>query len=116
MIERVRSPSATALVDLGDRADLAGEVAGEFVDVLREPLPGARDALHLGLSAEASFAADLAGDAGDLGGERRQLVDHRVDGRLELEDLAAGVDVDLLRQVAAWPPPSSPGRCCAPGR
>ena len=29
------------------------------------------DALHLGLAAELSFGADLAGDARDLGGERR---------------------------------------------
>src|SRR5213596_2490319 len=33
-------------------------------------------------------------------GERRQLVDHRVDGALQLQDLALRVDGDLLRQVA----------------
>src|SRR5581483_1159809 len=86
--------------DLGDRADLPGEVPGQLVDVLGEPLPGAGDALDLGLAAEAPFAADLAGDAGDLRGERGELVDHGVDGGLELQDLAAGVDVDLLGEVA----------------
>ncbi|MGX1515896.1 hypothetical protein RKD44_007184 [Streptomyces collinus] len=86
--------------DLGDRADLAGEVAGQFVDVLREALPGAGDALHLGLAAEPALGADLPGHAGDLVGEGGELVDHRVDRRLEFEDLAARVDVDLLRQVA----------------
>jgi hypothetical protein len=35
-----------------------------------------------------------------LGRERGQLVHHRVEGVLELEDLAAHVDGDLLRQVA----------------
>ena len=29
-----------------------------------------------------------------------QLIDHRVDGVLQLQDLAADVDGDLLRQVA----------------
>ena len=33
-------------------------------------------------------------------GERVQLVDHRVDGVLELEDLALDVDGDLAREVA----------------
>ena len=61
-----------------------------------------------GLAAELALGADLAGDAGDLVGERRQLVDHRVDGVLELEDLAARVDGDLLDRsprataVATW--------------
>src|SRR5581483_605298 len=43
---------------------------------------------------------DLAGDAGDLVGEGAELVDHRVDGVLQLGDLTAGVDGDLLGQVA----------------
>src|SRR2546426_12159250 len=47
-----------------------------------------------------SLGADLAGDARDFAGECVQLVDHRVDGLLELEDLAANVDGDLLREVA----------------
>ena len=46
------------------------------------------------------FGADLLGDARDLGGEGAELVDHDVDGVLELEDLALGVDGDLLREVA----------------
>ena len=36
----------------------------------------------LRLAAEPALGADLAGDAGDLVGERRQLVDHGVDGLL----------------------------------
>ena len=53
-----------------------------------------------GLAAELALRADLAGDAGHLRGERVELVDHRVDGVLQLEDLAADVDGDLLGQVA----------------
>src|SRR5256886_12708598 len=33
-------------------------------------------------------------------GERAQLVDHRIDGLLQLEHLALDVDGDLLREVA----------------
>ena len=85
----------------GDVADLGGEVGGQQVDVVGEVLPHAGDARHLRLAAELAFGADLAGDAGHFAGEAVQLIDHRVDGLLQLQDLAAHVDGDLLRQVAA---------------
>ena len=85
---------------LGDVAHLAGQVAGHRVHAVGQVLPGAGHALHLGLAAELAFGADLAGHAGHLGGEGAELVDHRVDGVLQLEDLALDVDGDLLRQVA----------------
>ena len=44
----------------------------------------------LGLTAELAVGADLAGHAGHFRGEGVELIDHRVDGVLELEDLAAG--------------------------
>ncbi len=86
--------------DLGDRPDLAGQVAGHGVHRVGEVAPRPRDALHIGLAAEDALGADLAGDPGDLAGEAAQLVDHGVDGVLELQDLAARVDGDLLREVA----------------
>src|SRR5207248_1206465 len=86
--------------DLGDVADLAGEVPGQLVDVVGERLPGAGDPGHLGLAAEAALGADLAGHPGDLVGEAAELVDHGVDGALELEDLTPHLDEDLLREVA----------------
>jgi hypothetical protein len=46
------------------------------------------------------LAAHLAGDPRHLRGEGVELIDHRVDRRLQLENLAADVDRDLLRQVA----------------
>ena len=55
---------------------------------------------HLGLAAELPVGADLLRHARDLGRERVELVDHGVHGLLQLEDLALGVDRDLLRQVA----------------
>jgi hypothetical protein len=51
---------------------------------------------HVGLAAELALGADLARDARHLGRERAELVDHRVDGVLQLEDLALDVDGDLL--------------------
>src|SRR5690606_317350 len=86
---------------LGDGTHLRGEVVGHDVDRLGEVLPGAGHALHVGLAAELALGAAFAVDAGDLVGERRELVDHGVDGQLQLEDLALGVDGDLLAQVAA---------------
>src|SRR5207244_10859681 len=62
--------------DIGDVADLRGEVAGHGVDAVGQVLPGAADAFDLGLAAELAFGADFAGHAGDFGGERVQLVHH----------------------------------------
>ncbi len=53
------------------------------------------DAGHLRLATELSFGADLARHARHFGGEAVELVDHRVDGVLELQDLAFHVDGDL---------------------
>ena len=86
--------------DFGDVADLVREVAGHRVDRVGKVLPRAADALTDGLSAESSFGTDFARDARDLRREAVELVDHRVDRVLELEDFAAHVDGDLLREVA----------------
>src|SRR5439155_23949937 len=84
----------------GVTGDLAGEVGRHRVHVVGEVLPGAGDLFHVRLTAELALGADLAGDARDLGRERPELVDHAVDGVLEVEDLAADVDADLARQIA----------------
>src|SRR5205823_3473908 len=85
---------------LGDVADLRGQVGAHRVDGVGQVLPGAGDAGHHRADAEAALGADLARDAGDLRREAAQLLDHRVDGLLELQDLAADVDRDLARQIA----------------
>src|SRR5215475_1439748 len=86
--------------DLGDVADLRSEVCSHRVHRIGEVLPGAGHARHDGLTAEAAVGADLARHAGDLGSERPELVDHRVDGFLELQNLPAHVDGNFLGQVA----------------
>ena len=50
------------------------------------------------MSAEAAFGADFAGHAGDFGGERAQLLDHRVERFFELQDFAAHVDRDFAER------------------
>ena len=85
----------------GDVADLRGQVAGHRVHAVGQVLPRAGDARHVGLAAEPAFGADLARDARHFAGERIELIDHRVDGFLQLQDFAAHVDRDLARQVAA---------------
>src|SRR5439155_1211723 len=72
---------------------------GQQVDVVGQVLPGAGHARHHRLAAQPPVGADLAGHPGDLGGQRAELLDHGVQRVLELQDLAAHVDRDLLRQI-----------------
>ena len=101
---------------VGDVAHLAGEVAGHEVDVVGQVLPGAGHAAAPSAwppslpSVPTSRATRVTSEANEL-----ELVHHRVDGVLELEDLALHVDRDLLATGRPWPPPSSRRRCCAPG-
>ncbi len=55
---------------------------------------------HLRLAAQLALGADLAGHARHFRRERVELVHHRVDGVLELQDLALHVYGDLLGEVA----------------
>src|SRR5206468_4143847 len=87
--------------DVGDVADLAGEVAGHGVDGVGQVLPRAGHALHVRLAAELALRTHLAGHPRHLGGEARELVDHGVDGGLQLHYLALDVVGDLLGEVAA---------------
>src|SRR5205085_104412 len=60
----------------------------------------ASHAFDLGLPAELAFGADLASHARNFRSERLQLIHHRVDGLLELEDFAFRVYGDFAREVA----------------
>src|SRR5439155_607613 len=86
--------------DVGDVADLAGEVGGHGIDVVGQIFPGAGDTGHEGLAAEFTFGTDFARDAGDFRCKAVELVDHCINGVLELEDFAFDVDGDLAGQVA----------------
>src|SRR5690606_34554778 len=85
--------------DFGDVTHLAGQIIGHQVHVVGQVRPGTGDARHLRLSAQLAFGANLARHAGHFAGEAVELVHHRVDGVLQLEDLALHVDGDLLGEV-----------------
>src|SRR5207302_65721 len=85
---------------VSDVAYLLGEIARHRVDVVGQVAPGARCARNVGLAAQAALGTDLARHARALTGEDLQLIDHAVDRVLQLEDLAANVDGDLLGEVA----------------
>src|SRR5690606_20709910 len=85
---------------IGDVADLPGEIGGHGVDVVGQVLPGAGDAAYLRLAAELAVGPDFACDPRHFRGERVELIDHRVDHVLDLQDLAACIDRDLLGEVA----------------
>ena len=99
----------------GDVADLVGEIAGHGIDRVRQILPDAADALHLRLSAELAFGSDFARHARHFAGERIELIDHRVDGVLQLQNFAARIDGDLCRKIALGDGRRDAARCCGPG-
>src|SRR4029077_7260343 len=85
--------------DVGDVAHLGREVGGELVHVVGEVSPGPGRAQDVCLAAQPAFGTDLARHAGNFGSEGIELVDNAVDRVLKIEDLAAEIDRDLLRQT-----------------
>ncbi len=83
-----------------DVAHLIGQVAGHVVDAVRQIFPRTGDAAHIGLSAQLAFGAHFARHARHFAGERVELIHHRVDGVLQLQNFAARVHRDLGRQIA----------------
>src|SRR5205809_607792 len=55
---------------------------------------------HVALPALLAFPARRSSDLGHFGREGAELIDHGVDGVLQLQDLALHIDRDLLGQVA----------------
>jgi len=55
---------------------------------------------HLSLAAEFAFGADLAGHARHFRRKAIELIDHRIDGVLQLEDFALHVNGNLFGEVA----------------
>src|SRR5262249_9297217 len=58
------------------------------------------DTFYLSLAAELPFGTHFASHAGNFRCEGRKLIDHRIDGVLELEYLAPDIDRNFLGQVA----------------
>jgi len=78
---------------------LSGQVAGHEVHVVGEVFPRATYARDLRLASQLAFGADLASDARHFAREGVQLIDHRVDGVLQFENLALHVHGDLAGQI-----------------
>ncbi len=85
--------------------DLRRQIAGHRVHVVGEILPGAGDALHLRLTAEFPFRANLARHTRHFRSERPKLIDHRIHRlggaqKLALQLPPFDVDRHRLRQIA----------------
>src|SRR5256884_26759 len=91
-----RSPPAMAVATSAMLRTCAVRLPGS-----EGPPGGVADAGHVGLATQSPFGTDLARHARHFAREAIELVDHRVQRFLELQDLAADVDRDLARQVAA---------------
>src|SRR4029078_8348519 len=87
--------------DLGNVADLGRQGCAHRVDRVSQVLPRACYVRLFGAATELAFRADLACHAKHFRGERVELVDHRVDGVLQLEDLAPHGDRARAREGAA---------------
>ena len=111
-----RSPLATAVVTLAMLRTWVVRLAARTLTLSVRSFQVPETPLTVGLPAELPLGADLLRDARDLRGEGVELVDHLVDGVLELENLALGVDGDLLRQVAAGDRGRDLRRCRGAGR
>src|SRR5207247_1522281 len=86
--------------DLGNVADLAGQVAGHDVHVVGQVFPDAADSLDLGLTTQPALGRKRAVEGRDLVREGVTLVLQLVDRLLELEDLSSDIDGDLLGEIA----------------
>ena len=89
----------------GDVTDLRGQVRGHQVHVIRQILPCARYAFHLGLSAQLAFRAHFAGHARRFKGEGGKPAHHGVHrfGRTQefpLERAPFGFLGDRLGKIA----------------
>ena len=86
--------------NLRDVSNLSRQIPGHRIDRIRQVLPGSGHSGHIRLTAEQAFGTDFARHARHFGCERAELVHHRVDGVLQLQNFAACADGDPRGQVA----------------
>ena len=67
-----------------------GQIAGHGIDAVGQVLPGAGDSADFRLPAEFALRADFARDASHFTGESVELIDHGVDGVLQLREFRRG--------------------------
>src|SRR5205085_96704 len=86
--------------DVGDISYLPRQVTGHRVYAVGEVLARCGGTADIGLAAQGAIGAYFAGDARNFRGEGVELIDHRVDRILQLQDFAFGVRGNLLGKVA----------------
>ena len=86
---------------VGDIANLACQVRSHEVHVVGEIFPRSGHARHFRLAAQLAFRPDLASHAADFARERIELIHHRVDRVLQLQDFSLHLHRDLAAQIAA---------------
>ena len=101
VIFRDRSPYATAVVTSAMLRTWSVRLpAMEFtLSVKSFQVPATPRTIRL--TTKLTFGADFAGDARDFGSEAVELVDHGVDGVLQLQNFTAHVHGDFAGKVAA---------------
>ena len=97
---RVRSPSVTAVATSAMARTWLVRLAASWLTLSVRSFQTPPTSFDCAWPPSLPSTPDLAGDSRHLAGERVQLIDHRVDGVLQLEELALDVDRDLLAQVA----------------
>ena len=76
------------------------QVDDHLVDAVGQVLPASRHPRHVRLTTELALRTDLTRDADHLCGEGAELIDHRVHRGLQLADLAARGNGDLVRELS----------------
>ena len=86
---------------LGDVANLARKIGGHRVHRVGQVLPRTGYARHLGLAAKLALGSHFPRYARNLRREAVKLINHRVDGLLQLQNFSLHVDCDFPGKVAA---------------
>src|SRR6185437_12142368 len=84
---------------LGDVAHLRGQVTRHLIHGIGEVLPGSAYPRYVGLATQLTFRSHITGHTRYFGTKRVQLVHHRIDRILQLQDLSFYVHRDLATKV-----------------
>ena len=95
--------------DVGDGADLGGQVGSELVDVLGQARPGTGGSGNARLPSELAVHAHLTRDRRHLFSKRRKGVDHGIDGLFQGRDLTLGLELEFALELAGGDRAHHPG-------
>src|SRR5262249_36828187 len=81
-------------------SDLSSKVRGHEIDVIGKVFPHPSDPGNLCLTTEVSFGTDFTSYTSHFRSKRPQLIDHRIDGVLELSNFPFDINGNLSREVS----------------